>query len=54
MIFVLLYVPCIAATTVFHKEVNNWRWTWFYLFFTTGTAYLCSFAVFQLGKLVGY
>lgn len=54
MIFVLLYVPCIAATTVFHKEVNNWHWTWFYLFFTTGTAYLSSFAVFQLGKLLGY
>ncbi len=54
MIFVLLYVPCMAATAVFHKEVGNTKWTVFYIFFTIGTAYICSFLVYQGGKLLGF
>lgn len=49
--FVALYVPCIAASVVFHKEVGAWRWTLFYLFYTTGLAYLAAFLIFQIGKI---
>ncbi|MBU0580788.1 MAG: ferrous iron transport protein B [Candidatus Margulisbacteria bacterium] len=54
MVFVLLYVPCIAATAVFHKEMGAWKWTWFYIFFTTGTAYFFSLVVYQGGRLLGF
>ena len=54
MVFVLLYVPCMAATAVFHKEAGHWKWTWFYIFFTIGTAYFFSFLVYQIGKIAGY
>jgi ferrous iron transport protein B len=41
-----------AATGVFHKEVGQWRWTLFFVGFTTGTAYVFSFLVFTIGKLL--
>ena len=54
LLFTLFYVPCIAATTVFHKEIGQWRWTIFYLFFTTGVAYVMTFMFYQGGELLGY
>ena len=54
MFFTLLYVPCIAATAVFHKEVKEWKWTVFYILFTTGMGYLVAFLVYQGGRLLGY
>ncbi len=47
MIFVLLYVPCIAATAVFHKESGSWKWTRFYIFYTIVTAWIMSFLVYR-------
>ncbi|MFH1429036.1 MAG: ferrous iron transport protein B [Candidatus Margulisiibacteriota bacterium] len=54
LIFTLLYVPCIAATSVFHKESGSWQWTAFYIFFTTTTAYIMSILVYQGGRLLGF
>jgi len=47
MIFVLLYVPCIAATSVFHKESGSWKWTRFYIFYTIVVAWIMSFLVYR-------
>ncbi len=52
MIFVLLYVPCIAATTVFLKESGSWKWTRFYIFYTIFIAWVFSFFVYRLSFLV--
>ena len=52
MIFVLLYVPCIAATTIFLKESGSWRWTRFYIFYTITVAWILSFAVYHLSSLI--
>jgi ferrous iron transport protein B len=49
LVFIMLYVPCMSATTVFHKEAGAWRWTLFYLALTTGAAYLMAFFVYQGG-----
>jgi len=51
MIFVLLYVPCIAATTVFHKESGSWRWTRFYILYTISVAWAMSFIVYRVSLL---
>lgn len=51
LVFVLLYVPCLAATVVFHKEAGNLKYTGIYFFYTCGTAWLMSFLVYQLSSM---
>jgi len=51
IIFVLLYVPCIAATTVFHKESGSWKWTRFFIFYTIAMAWIMSFFVYRISLL---
>jgi ferrous iron transport protein B len=51
MIFVLLYVPCLAATVVFHKEAGAWKWTWIYIGYSMTAAWVLSFAVYHITKL---
>jgi len=54
MIFVLLYVPCIATLSVIYKELGKIRWVLFAIFVNTGAAYLAAFAVYNGGKLLGF
>jgi len=42
LVFVLLYVPCLAATVVFHKEAGNIKYTGIYFFYTCGLAWLAA------------
>lgn len=52
IIFVLLYLPCIAATTVFHKESGSWKWTRFFIFYTITVAWVMSFLVYRVALLL--
>jgi len=51
MVFVLLYVPCIAATTMFHKEAGAWKWTRFFIIYTMSVAWIMSFIVYRIGLI---
>ncbi len=51
IIFVLLYMPCIATCVAIKNESNNWRWALFTIVYTTLLAWLCSMLVFQIGSL---
>lgn len=51
LVFVLLYVPCLAASAVFHKEAGSWRWTGVYFGYTLGVAWLVSFLVYRVSGL---
>jgi ferrous iron transport protein B len=51
MLFVLLYFPCIATITAIKKELGV-KWAVFVVFYTTGMAWLVSFAVYQIGSLL--
>lgn len=51
MVFVLLYIPCFAASIVFHREAGRWKWTLFYGLYTTGAAWLMAFIVYNISKL---
>lgn len=51
MIFILLYFPCVAAIAAIRKEAG-WKWALFTVFYTTGLAWLVSFAVYQIGSRV--
>lgn len=48
MVFVLLYIPCFAASVVFHREAGRWKWTLLYIGYTMGMAWIMSFIVYNL------
>ncbi|MDR2936112.1 MAG: ferrous iron transporter B, partial [Rikenellaceae bacterium] len=50
MIFILIYVPCIAVITAIWREAG-WRWALFSVFYTTGMAWLLAFAVYRIGMI---
>ncbi|MBC2717572.1 MAG: ferrous iron transport protein B [Desulfobacteraceae bacterium] len=54
MIFVLLYVPCLATIGAITRETGSMKWTLFHIAFTTGVAWGMSFIVFQGGRLLGF
>jgi ferrous iron transport protein B len=46
LLFILLYAPCVAATTAIYRETNI-GWTLFVLFWTTGLAYMTATIFYQ-------
>jgi ferrous iron transport protein B len=48
IVFVLLYVPCLAATSVFHKEAGSNKITLFYIAFSMSSAWIISFIVYRI------
>ncbi|MBC5736467.1 ferrous iron transport protein B [Lawsonibacter faecis] len=52
LVFVLLYVPCVAAVSTIHKEMNSTKWTLRSIVWQLGAAYLGSFLVYQIGSLI--
>jgi ferrous iron transport protein B len=44
LVFVLLYVPCVAAMATLRKEMNSLSWTLRSVFWQLGAAYLGAFA----------
>jgi ferrous iron transport protein B len=52
MLFVLIYFPCIATVAAMKKETGSLKWPVFSLVYSTGAAWLISFAVYQIGRLL--
>ena len=52
MVFVLLYVPCLATVAAVRRETGN-GWMAFSVLYSTGLAWLAGVAVFQGGRLMG-
>lgn len=46
LLFVLLYIPCVAATGAIYRE-TNWRWAAFVVGWTTGIAYAAATMFYQ-------
>ena len=53
MVFVLLYVPCLATIFTIWRETSA-GWAWFNLVYTTTIAWGFSFLVYQGGSLLGF
>ncbi len=53
MVFVLLYVPCVATVAAIRRETGSLGWTAFSVFYSTGIAWLAAFCVYQGGLLLG-
>ncbi|MBS3758859.1 MAG: ferrous iron transport protein B [Desulfobacterales bacterium] len=54
MIFVLLYIPCLATVAVIAQETGTIRWALFNVAYTTGVAWVVAFIVYQGGRLMGF
>lgn len=54
MVFVLLYIPCMAAVTAINRETGSIKWTLFNIGYTTSVAWLAAFVVFQGGTALGF
>lgn len=48
LVFILVYLPCISATSVFHVEAGAWRYTLLLIAYTTALAWLLSFGTYRL------
>ncbi len=53
MVFILLYIPCLATVATIKKETSSYKWTLFACGYAIVIAYLLSFLIYQGGKLLG-
>ncbi len=53
LIFVLLYMPCVAAFAAMRREMESGTVAFLTVFSQTGVAWLLATAVYQLGRLLG-
>ncbi|HIY19440.1 MAG TPA: ferrous iron transport protein B [Candidatus Blautia avistercoris] len=51
MLFCLLYIPCAATLATVKKESGSWKWMGFSALFQLATAWIVTFAVYQIGCL---
>jgi ferrous iron transport protein B len=54
LLFILIYMPCVAVVATVNRESGSWKWALFLITYTTILAWLLSFAVFQIGSLILY
>ncbi len=52
LIFVSLYFPCVAVVAAIRRESGSWRWALFSLLYTTGLAWVVSFIIYNIARLV--
>ena len=52
MVFVLLYIPCVAAVGVMRKEIGEWKSVAFYGAYALTAAWIFSFITYRLAQLV--
>ena len=53
LVFILLYVPCVAATSTMLRELGSAKWTAFSVVWQIGVAYAAAFLVHTIGLLLG-
>lgn len=51
LVFVLLYMPCVAAFSALRREMNSWKWAIGTVAFQTAVAWFVAFLVYQFGTL---
>ena len=52
IVFVMIYLPCFAASMVFAKEAGGYKYLWYLFIFTTIVAWLMSFIAYKVALLV--
>ncbi|HTX88173.1 MAG TPA: ferrous iron transporter B, partial [Bacteroidales bacterium] len=52
LLFVLVYMPCIAVVATVFRESGSWKWALFLITYTTILAWVLAFGVYQIGTLL--
>jgi len=52
LLFILVYMPCVAVIITISRESGSWKWALFLILYTTALAWLLSFSFYQLGSLI--
>jgi ferrous iron transport protein B len=52
MVFVLLYMPCLATLAAIRRETASWKWMIFSISYSTILAWTAAFIVYQGGKII--
>lgn len=53
MVFILLYIPCLATAATIYKETGSKKWTAFSILYALFIAYVLCLVIYQGGKLFG-
>jgi ferrous iron transport protein B len=48
IVFVMIYLPCFAASAVFTREAGGWRYLVYLFIFTTGTAWIFALVAYYV------
>jgi len=52
IVFVMIYLPCLAASMVFTKEAGGWKYLVYLFFMTSASAWLLSFIAYRVTLLI--
>ena len=52
VLFAMIYLPCLAATTVFTKEAGGYKYLGYLILFTTFTAWIISFIGYHIAQML--
>ena len=52
IVFVMIYLPCLAASMVFMREAGGWKYLGYLFVFTTATAWILSFIAFNVAQML--
>ncbi|RUM75143.1 MAG: ferrous iron transport protein B [Sulfurovum sp.] len=52
IVFVMIYLPCLAASMVFAQEAGGWKYLVYLFVMTTATAWLLSFIAYRVTLLI--
>ena len=54
IVFVMIYLPCLAASMVFAKESGGWKYLVYLFFMTTISAWVLSFIAYRVTLALGF
>lgn len=54
MIFIMIYIPCMATLAMVKKELGSWKWPFLQAGYTLLLAFIMAVGIFQLGSLLGF
>jgi ferrous iron transport protein B len=53
MVFYVFAMQCISTVVIVRRETNSWRWPLFQIAYMTGTAYVLTLIIYQVGRSLG-
>jgi ferrous iron transport protein B len=52
IVFVMIYLPCLAASMVFAKEAGGWKYLVYLFVMTSASAWILSFIAYRVTLLL--